>query len=362
MNTNDKQLRALLAQQASEWFVRNDAESLNPRQARELVDWLTQSPEHVAEFLAVAATARDLQALRLDESTLRELVERARADHGEQVHELELKPMARDIVDRARAWRMVAAAAVAVAVLAAGLVFWHLRPDVTPRPIQPMLAETRLRTGHGEQRTWQLADHSKLHLNTDTAVTVRYTLDGRFVRLEAGQAVFEIAPEALRVFHVIAGAAEVVDLGTSFDVRLTGQATVVTVIEGQVEVQPADAPGTGAALPPSQRGSPGVHLRANQQVSVTVGQPLAPVSVDAQKETAWLRRQIEFDHEPLERVAAEINRYAVKPVLIMTPQLRALPVSGVFSTDDSEELVAFLRSLEGVRVEVTARDIRVSKK
>jgi ferric-dicitrate binding protein FerR (iron transport regulator) len=29
----------------------------------------------------------------------------------------------------------------------------------------------------------------------------------------------------------------------------------------------------------------------------------------AQRTTAWLRRDIVFDHEPLEHVAAECNRY-----------------------------------------------------
>ena len=38
-----------------------------------------------------------------------------------------------------------------------------------------------------------------------------------------------------------------------------------------------------------------------------------PVAVDAQRTTAWLRREIVFDHEPLERVAAEYNRYSAKP-------------------------------------------------
>lgn len=359
MNTSDKQLHALLAQQASEWFVLNDAESLDARQARELVNWLTQSREHVAEFLAVAAVARDLRAMRLDESALETLVQRARADDGEQVHELELGSLAMEVVVRPGPWRILAAAAAAIAVLTTGLILWHLQPSAKLPQIRTAPAEARLRTTHGEQRTWRLADHSLLHLNTDTAVTIRYSAGERFVRLETGQAAFEIAHEPDRAFHVVAGAAEVVDLGTSFDVRLVAQSTIVTVVEGRVEVQPA---GAGTALLSSPRRSAGVQLGANQQVSVATGQPLTPVTVDAQRETAWMRHQIEFDHEPLERVAAEINRYAARPVLITTAELRALPVSGVVSIDDSEELVAFLRSLEGVRVEVTAHDIRVSKK
>ena len=76
-------------------------------------------------------------------------------------------------------------------------------------------------------------------------------------------------------------------------------------------------------------------------------------AVDAQNTTAWLRQEIVFDHEPLERVAAEYNRYTAKPIEIATPALRNLKISGVFATDDPDTFIAFLRSLKGVRVEVT---------
>jgi transmembrane sensor len=68
-----------------------------------------------------------------------------------------------------------------------------------------------------------------------------------------------------------------------------------------------------------------------------------------------------FDHEPLARVATEFNRYASKPIEIATPALRDLEISGVFATDDTAAFIAFLRSLEGVHVEVTATHIRVTR-
>jgi transmembrane sensor len=74
-----------------------------------------------------------------------------------------------------------------------------------------------------------------------------------------------------------------------------------------------------------------------------------------------MHRQIAFDHEPLERVAAEFNRYAPKPIEIATPTLRSLQISGVFATDDTDAFIAFLRTIKGVRVEVTATHIRVSQ-
>ena len=60
-------------------------------------------------------------------------------------------------------------------------------------------------------------------------------------------------------------------------------------------------------------------------------------------------------------VASEFNRYAQKPIEIATPALRNLKVSGVFATDNTSAFIAFLRSLKGVQVEVTATQIRVSQ-
>ena len=52
-------------------------------------------------------------------------------------------------------------------------------------------------------------------------------------------------------------------------------------------------------------------------------------------------------------MASEFNRYTSKPIEISTPELRALQISGVFATDNNAAFIAFLRSLDGVRVEVT---------
>src|SRR5277367_5849888 len=84
-----------------------------------------------------------------------------------------------------------------------------------------------------------------------------------------------------------------------------------------------------------------VQLGADHQIRVTEGEwPSTPVAVDAQSATAWLRREILFDHEPLERVAAEYNRYTSKPIEISTPALRTLRISGVFATDDTDAFIA----------------------
>ena len=105
---------------------------------------------------------------------------------------------------------------------------------------------------------------------------------------------------------------------------------------------------------------------AASKAEATAPVPTSPCGparpADLSRSTAWLRRQIAFEDEPLAAVAAEFNRYSKVPMEITTPELRTLAISGTFSVDDTESFVAFLRAMEGVRVEVTATRIRVSKR
>jgi ferric-dicitrate binding protein FerR (iron transport regulator) len=66
MNFNDEQVRAAIAEQASEWLVASDERPLDARDAAALAAWLKTSPVHVEEFLGVSAVARDLREARAD--------------------------------------------------------------------------------------------------------------------------------------------------------------------------------------------------------------------------------------------------------------------------------------------------------
>jgi transmembrane sensor len=361
MNSNEEQVRAVIAEQAGEWFVANDEGPLDARDSAALAAWLKTSPLHIEEFLGVSAIARDLKEACTDpEYSLEAILARARAADDPAVESL-WPPVIDAVRGRPpRRWIQAAVAMAACVIVGIGVILsWNVSP--TRHPSDSMgVTSLRFETRHGEQLTRRLADNSVLHLNTDSAATVRYNKNERLVTLTSGQAAFEVAHEPGRAFRVIAGPAEVVDLGTKFDVHLEHDSTVVTVVEGRVAVGPSPMPENLGPNSSRNQAPRFVELSADQRISVTDGAwPATPVGVDAQSATAWLRREIVFDHEPLERVAAEYNRYTPKPIEIATPGLRNLPISGVFATDDPEAFIAFLRSLKGVRVEETAMGIRV---
>jgi transmembrane sensor len=240
-----------------------------------------------------------------------------------------------------RRWSIAAAAIVAAVSLA-----WWISADHSGAESQ------RFVTRHGEQSLQRLADGSTLNLNTDTVVDVKFSEGSRSVRLETGQAFFTVAHGDLRRFLVMAGKTEIAAVGTQFDVRLKGRSTVLTVVEGQVDVRTGNR--QGAAPAQVMRVAAGHRLQIDGDVM-----PAQSESVDVQGAVAWLQRRIVFEREPLGEVADEFNRYGVVQFIIEDAGLRALPVSGVFNADDTDSFSAFLASLDGIRVERTPGEIHV---
>jgi transmembrane sensor len=350
MNTRDEQVRATIAQQAGEWFVMHRAAALDEADRRAFAAWIQTSPVHVEEYLGVALVTRDLPAAADDpEISFESLLERARDASAANVVELgapqswaSVRKVLPRIPNRARF-----AAAAAILVMIGSALLWWNSERVTPQ---------RYATRHGEQLSWSLADNSVLRLDTDSAVTVHYDRSERRVEVEYGQALFEVAHESERPFRVLAGSAEVIAVGTQFSVYRKGESTLVTVVQGQVDVSEANGrtPGVADAVDRSVRVSAGEQLRIRSGLF-----PASPERVDLERSTAWLRRELAFKQQPLAVVAAEFNRYGALPIEIETPALRVLKVSGVFAIDDTESFITFLGSLDGVHVEITPTRIRV---
>jgi transmembrane sensor len=359
MTSSDEKIRAAIAEQAGDWFVGNDEGLPDVQDSADLAAWLKTSPLHIEEFLGVSVIARDLREARTHpDYSLEAILARARADDEPGVHPLRLPPSNAVRSGASRRWLTATLAMAACVLLSIGLfVTWNGAPNRHPTASDGMTA-LHFETRHGEQLTRRLADDSVLHLNTDSAITIRYGKHERVAVLSSGEAHLEVAHEPERAFRVLAGSVEVSDLGTKFDVLLGRDSTVVTVVEGEVAVRPS----TVTERPPRSPWTD-VQVGANQQVIIANGiwPPAKAVAVDAQRATAWLHRQIAFNHEPLEKVAAEFNRYAPKPIEIVTPGLQKLEISGVFTTDDPAAFIAFLRSMEGVQVEETTTGFRVSR-
>jgi transmembrane sensor len=177
-------------------------------------------------------------------------------------------------------------------------------------------------------------------------VAVLYSRHERLVQVQRGQALFQVVHEADRQFRVLAGETEVVAVGTQFDVYRKSTITLVTVVQGRVGVS-------------INRESPTL-VSAGERATVDQLSPSITRSrVNAQQAVGWAEGQIAFDQQPLGEVAEEFNRYAAVPIVIQDEQVRAIPISGVFSARDTDSFVAFIASLDGVGIEKSGGRILV---
>jgi transmembrane sensor len=345
MTPTKDQVRIAAAGQAAEWFIANQDPAPDHSQRAAFIAWLKSSPMHIDEYLSVALVAHDLRKAADDsDEAMESLLEQARADATGRVvamPSLKAHELPKQNFVHSRRWSMAAAAIVA----AVSLALWISSE-------YPGTESQRYLTRHGEQSLQHLADGSTLQLNTDTAVEVRFDGGSRSIHLETGQAFFTVAHGDSRRFRVMADETEIMAVGTQFDVRLKGKSTVVTVVDGQVDVRTGNR--QGAAPVRVMRVAAGYRLQIDGDVMPTQSE-----RVDAQGAVAWLQRKIVFEREPLGEVGDEFNRYGIVQFVIEDAGLRALPVSGVFNAYDTDSFTAFLASLDGIRVERTPGEIHV---
>ncbi|MGK2912342.1 MAG: FecR family protein [Sphingobium sp.] len=178
------------------------------------------------------------------------------------------------------------------------------------------------RTVVGEQRAIALVDGSSIHLNTDTKLDVRFKSSKRDIELESGEALFAVAHDRARPFAVRAGDVEVVATGTRFDIRYLDNQTIVTLLEGSVDIR--------------LRGAFMARLRSGQQWRSHPDGSRAVQRANTGQATAWAQGRIVFDATPLVEAVAEINRYTQDKVVLEADIHMRDPISGSFRPGDPQ--------------------------
>lgn len=258
------------------------------------------------------------------------------------------------------------------ALVTLGAVLWAV-VGRGPAPAPPV----ELRAATGEQRSYTLADGTRVTADTASRATAHYDDQQRFVRLHAGALLIETAADAAaapRPFVVETAQGRVEPIGTRFTVRLdqggwrleTGgwrgggvtstssslkspassllQASRVTVLEGRVRLRPAN----GAA----------VELRAGESTAFTATAVEPPQPADAAA-AAWIDGLLVADDQPLCSFLAELNRYR-SDRLLCNPRLETRRISGVYSLQDPQQVLDAVTQTLGLRAErLSYEELRV---
>lgn len=254
---------------------------------------------------------------------------------------------------------LVAVAAVGMVMLVAGVVLFQQRGVIT--------------TAVGEQRQLVLKDGTRVFLNTDTSVVVKYDEQTRRVELRRGEALFKVAKQADWPFIVVAGDRQVKALGTSFVVRRDRQRLAVILVEGKVTVSPEQGRGAGSAAlvatrpeqpasPPAQLGKDAITLAPGQRLTFTRGAATKLDTPSVEKATAWRRGQVILDDTPLRVAADEMNRYNAIKLVVEDSEASALLINGLFQAGDSTHFANAVAHTHGLEVVERGDEIILSGK
>lgn len=354
-NKGGDPLRDLIGQQAAEWIVEEGEHPLTQARRRGLLRWLRGSSTHVGEYMRVAAVERDLgAAVRGIDTPLEELLAAAQADDEPvMLHRQAAPPAAGGRTPRQRWHWALAASLLLGTVVSATLALLPAR-------------SVAYATAPGEQKTWQLEDGTTVHLNVDSALTVRLDRHARRIELVRGQAYFEVGRDR-RPFRVRVGDNVLRDIGTAFDVYRRNGADTVTLVHGKVGVwrRAAVAPAGWRSWLSRPAPMPERHLMdLAPGTSVSIAADGNIVQIDpagAGNAVAWLRNEIAFDDRPVAQVVAEFNRYNAVHLVVEDETIAGMRVSGVFSSHDPQAFALFLAALPDARVSTAAGRITISR-
>lgn len=233
------------------------------------------------------------------------------------------------------------AAAVAGAAVLAGIGVWTVS------------AAPAYATAVGERRLVVLEDGTRVQLNTDSRIVVRYRRGERQVKLVKGEALFEVADDA-RPFVVSARDRRVEADEASFNVRLRPEAVQVIVAKGGVEVAEATPLGGAEDETRLAAGVIGVYGEGGG-----VAQPVAPARID--QALAWRNGQIALNGQTLETAVAEFNRYSDERRLVVAdPAIAGYRLGGYFRVDDMDGFVRALQTTFPVKATASEHTIYLS--
>jgi len=192
----------------------------------------------------------------------------------------------------------------------------------------------------GATKLVTLADGSRAHLDTDTAIRVAYGPTDRHVELLRGQAFFDVTRDEARRFVVTARSARIEVLGTRFDARLDRSTLRVAVEAGQVAVG-VDGRDVLAGGPLAS----GDSVRVDLTTGIAQQGRTQPENI-----AAWRRGQLIVDRWTVAQVLDEIGRYHRGHILLRDDVLGARTVNGVYNLTRPVEAVRAVAEAFGGRV------------
>lgn len=212
--------------------------------------------------------------------------------------------------------------------------------------VELQMAEPReFAAADGTVREISLDDGTRLTLGGGSHVKVRYTGHDRVIELTQGAVFANVAHDADRPFRIRTGNADIVDVGTSFEVVSKPSNVRVTVAEGIVRFAR-----TGWLSKP-------IRLNANEAAVLDQAGLSRLANVASGDVSPWRGEWVEYRGEPLRKVIADLQSLSPMPIEIANEHLGNQPVSGRIRLTDPIGQLENLSVIQSFRINKTRNSL-----
>jgi transmembrane sensor len=325
---------------AAAWFERREWSDWDAVSEEALKAWLSESTAHRVAFVRLEAAWERAERLRALAAGVPPGRVPARASFGfvqetSAIPQSEAPPITSGAAHDNGWWSGRLKGAIGASSLAAVLALgvWYqsvARWQVYGTPV-------------GTIAPVVLADGSRITLDSNTRIQVVLEAGQRLVRLDQGEALFDVAKDPMRPLIVQVANTRVTAVGTEFSVRRDADEIRVLVKEGRVKV----------AADPRHSGGGAIELEPGGEAS-THGGEIAMERIgltEVERSLSWREGYLEFQETPLPQVVAEFNRYREQRIEIDDPRLNSIRIGGRFRCTDVNAFLALLE--QGFPVVVT---------
>jgi transmembrane sensor len=332
--------------EASAWIAKLD-KGLSEQEQAELRRWLDASAGNQAVFMKMARLWDKMDAL----SSLAEIC-----------------PPVETAPRRRMRFALPVAILAATALVAITLATWMSTGIEQERAVAETMATVAddiFETAVGEQASYELADGTRISLNTNSRVTVSYSASNRLLYLDRGELHVTVTRDKLRPLSVLVGERVVQAVGTEFNIEITGEQRVELVVTEGVVMVGIDAGSVAAGnsqgpLVLTQTATP---VAAGQEVVIDSNddpdEPVAAEDIDADDiavKLSWREGNLIFRGESLEEAVSEVGRYTEVQFIFLDEESKKVRVAGLFKAGDVEGLLAALRQNFNISYEWVADD------
>ncbi|RBQ30407.1 siderophore-interacting protein [Arcobacter sp. FW59] len=183
-----------------------------------------------------------------------------------------------------------------------------------------------------------LPDNSKISLDANTSIDVKYYKTKRVVELSTGKAIFDVTSNKEQPFIINANKINIEVLGTKFEVINFDEQIAVNVLEGRVKVSAKD--GKKISI-----------VTTNQSLNLDKNaNKISLKDENINDKLLWIQGKYNFNQTRLDKVFDEFSKHLDINIVFESQKAKYYPISGSFDVKHFDNFLKVLPKIHRVKV------------